>query len=91
MDDVISLSSGSDSDSDLEVVGCYSDDTREDTRPFIRTDWVAVKPVSSLSVPALFHKQQNNVGFTQLHFQSLCSHYVRLLIGMATQSKSPKS
>ncbi|XP_076148714.1 SUMO-interacting motif-containing protein 1 [Alosa pseudoharengus] len=45
MDDIISLSSGSDSDSDLEVVRCYSDDTREDARPFIRTDWVPVKPV----------------------------------------------
>ncbi|XP_062380736.1 SUMO-interacting motif-containing protein 1 [Sardina pilchardus] len=45
MDDIISLSSGSDSDSDLKVVRCYSDDTREDPRPFIRNDWVAVKPV----------------------------------------------
>ncbi|KAL2077260.1 hypothetical protein ACEWY4_026764 [Coilia grayii] len=45
MEDIISLSSGSDSDSDLEVVGCFSDDTKQHVRPFITSDWIPVKPV----------------------------------------------
>ncbi|KAJ8015304.1 hypothetical protein DPEC_G00024740 [Dallia pectoralis] len=40
-DDVISLSSGSDVDSDVEVVGVYSDtENKAEARPFIRGGWV---------------------------------------------------
>uniref|UniRef100_A0A4W5L4V6 Uncharacterized protein n=2 Tax=Hucho hucho TaxID=62062 RepID=A0A4W5L4V6_9TELE len=41
MDDVISLSSGSGEDSDVEVVGVYSDtENKAEARPFIRGGWV---------------------------------------------------
>lgn len=53
MEDIISLSSGSDSDSDLEVVGCFSDATKEDARPFITTDWIPVKPVRCSGLPVI--------------------------------------
>uniref|UniRef100_A0A3P9A645 Uncharacterized protein n=1 Tax=Esox lucius TaxID=8010 RepID=A0A3P9A645_ESOLU len=41
MEDVISLSSGSEVDSDVEVVGVYSDtENKAEARPFIRRGWV---------------------------------------------------
>ncbi|XP_076878099.1 uncharacterized protein simc1 isoform X2 [Brachyhypopomus gauderio] len=42
--DVISLSSGSEEDSDVEFVGSYKDNT-EDATPFIRAELLAVTPV----------------------------------------------
>ncbi|XP_051513693.1 SUMO-interacting motif-containing protein 1 isoform X6 [Myxocyprinus asiaticus] len=41
MDDIIYISSGSDDDSDLEVISSY----KEDAAPFIQTEWIPVKPV----------------------------------------------
>ncbi|KAK1804531.1 hypothetical protein P4O66_020532 [Electrophorus voltai] len=41
--DIISLSSGSDEDSDVEFVGSYNDD-KEDATPFIRAELLAVTP-----------------------------------------------
>ncbi|XP_030639870.1 SUMO-interacting motif-containing protein 1 [Chanos chanos] len=44
MEDVISVSSGSEEDSDIEVIGSYCDD-KEDAIPFIRAPFFTVKPV----------------------------------------------
>lgn len=52
MDDVVTISSGSDNDdSDIEIVGDYTVN-RADTKPFIKGDWMAIEaykvtPVSS--------------------------------------------
>jgi len=46
MEDIICVSSGSDTDSDLEVIRSYNED-KEDRVPFIRsTEWLPVTPVS---------------------------------------------
>lgn len=45
MEDIICVSSGSDDDSDLEVISSYNDD-KEDPVPFIRAQWLSVTPVS---------------------------------------------
>ncbi|XP_059377793.1 SUMO-interacting motif-containing protein 1-like isoform X2 [Carassius carassius] len=44
MEDIICVSSGSDDDSDLEVISIYNDD-KEDPVPFIREQWLSVTPV----------------------------------------------
>ncbi|XP_056118412.1 SUMO-interacting motif-containing protein 1 [Rhinichthys klamathensis goyatoka] len=44
MEDIICVSSGSDDDSDLEVISSYNED-KEDGVPFIRTEWLPVTPV----------------------------------------------
>ncbi|KAK7137770.1 hypothetical protein R3I94_013426 [Phoxinus phoxinus] len=44
MEDIICVSSGSDDDSDLEVIRSYNED-KEDGIPFIRTEWLPVTPV----------------------------------------------
>ncbi|XP_077103771.1 uncharacterized protein simc1 [Siphateles boraxobius] len=44
MEDIICVSSGSDDDSDLEVISSYKED-KEDGVPFIRTEWLPVTPV----------------------------------------------
>ena len=52
MADIISLSSASEEDSDIEVVGVYSDTERKtETIPFIRGEWInlaAYAPVKLL-------------------------------------------
>lgn len=45
MDDVISLSSGSEEDSDIEFVSSYKDDSSSGV-PFIRAELLPVTPVS---------------------------------------------
>lgn len=45
MDDVISLSSGSEEDSDIEFVSSYKDDSSSGI-PFIRAELLPVTPVS---------------------------------------------
>lgn len=45
MEDIICVSSGSDDDSDLEVISSYNED-KEDAVPFIRAEWLQVTPVS---------------------------------------------
>jgi len=53
MEDIICVSSGSDTDSDLEVIRSYNED-KEDRVPFIRsTEWLPVTPVS-LAIGLLF-------------------------------------
>lgn len=49
MDDVISLSSGSEEDSDIEFVSSYRDDSAKGI-PFIRAELLPVTPVS-LNLP----------------------------------------
>ncbi|XP_043113819.1 uncharacterized protein simc1 [Puntigrus tetrazona] len=44
MEDIICVSSGSDDDSDLEVISSYNE-KKEDAVPFIRTQWLQVTPV----------------------------------------------
>ncbi|KAK2890959.1 hypothetical protein QQF64_007096 [Cirrhinus molitorella] len=44
MEDIICLSSGSDDDSDLEVISSYNEE-KEDAIPFIRAQWLQVTPV----------------------------------------------
>ncbi|XP_026136491.1 SUMO-interacting motif-containing protein 1-like [Carassius auratus] len=44
MEDIICVSSGSDDDSDLEVVSSYNEE-KEDAVPFIRAQWLPVTPV----------------------------------------------
>ncbi|XP_067237772.1 SUMO-interacting motif-containing protein 1 isoform X3 [Chanodichthys erythropterus] len=44
MEDIICVSSGSDDDSDLEVISSYNED-KEDAVPFIRAEWLQVTPV----------------------------------------------
>ncbi|XP_052471260.1 SUMO-interacting motif-containing protein 1 isoform X2 [Carassius gibelio] len=44
MEDIICVSSGSDDDSDLEVISSYNDD-KEDPVPFIQAQWLSVTPV----------------------------------------------
>lgn len=44
MEDIICVSSGSDEDSDLEVISSYKED-KEDAVPFIRAEWLPVTPV----------------------------------------------
>ncbi|XP_073677068.1 uncharacterized protein simc1 [Garra rufa] len=44
MEDIICLSSGSDDDSDLEVISSYNEE-KEDAVPFIRAQWLPVTPV----------------------------------------------
>ncbi|XP_052471261.1 SUMO-interacting motif-containing protein 1 isoform X3 [Carassius gibelio] len=43
MEDIICVSSGSDDDSDLEVISSYNDD-KEDPVPFIQAQWLSVTP-----------------------------------------------
>lgn len=45
MDDVISLSSGSEEDSDIEFISSYTDDLSNGI-PFIRAELLPVTPVS---------------------------------------------
>lgn len=52
MDDIISLSSGSGEDSDVEVVGVYSDtENKAEAIPFIRGGWVNLAAYTPVSVP----------------------------------------
>ncbi|XP_052005881.1 SUMO-interacting motif-containing protein 1-like [Xyrauchen texanus] len=44
MDDIVCVSSGSDNDSDLEVISSYKE-VKEDAVPFIRAEWLPVTPV----------------------------------------------
>ncbi|KAA0709590.1 SUMO-interacting motif-containing protein 1 [Triplophysa tibetana] len=44
MADIISVSSGSDEDSDIMLIGSY-EETKEDAVPFIRQEWLPVTPV----------------------------------------------
>lgn len=58
MEEVISLSSGSEEDSDIEVVGVYSDtEIKAAATPFIRGEWVHVAaytgPVRTLACPTM--------------------------------------
>lgn len=56
MDDVISLSSGGDEDSDIEFVSSYRDDSSTGV-PFIRAELLPVTPVShNLAVLLFTHK-----------------------------------
>ncbi len=45
MEHIICVSSGSDGDSDLEVISSYNEE-KEDAVAFIRGQWLAVTPVS---------------------------------------------
>lgn len=45
MADIISVSSGSDEDSDIMLIGSYKE-AKEDAVPFIRQEWLPVTPVS---------------------------------------------
>lgn len=45
MADVISVSSGSDDDSDIVLIGSFKE-AKEDAVPFIREEWLPVTPVS---------------------------------------------
>lgn len=45
MEDIICVSSGSEDDSDLEVLSSYNEE-KEDAVPFIRAQWLPVTPVS---------------------------------------------
>ncbi len=45
MEDIICVSSGSDDDSDLEVISSYNEE-KDAAAPFIRAQWLPVTPVS---------------------------------------------
>lgn len=57
MADIISLSSGSDEDSDIEVVGVYSDPERKtETIPFIRGEWISLAAYSPFVIDLTAHR-----------------------------------
>lgn len=56
MADIISLSSGSDEDSDIEVVGVYSDPERKtETIPFIRGEWISLAAYAPFVIDLTAH------------------------------------
>lgn len=70
MEDIICLSSGSDDDSDLEVISSYNED-KEDGVPFIRTEWLPVTPVSLLFAVCLYQSLKVLLDFVRLGFYRL--------------------